>query len=120
MEWLYQMNLVENVVNVILGLMIGALWAYLARFVKEQREANKRNSMSIRSMQRSELTRYFRMVVEDKKPISVEEMSHIEACYEAYHANGGNGTGTLMYERIKECAYIVTKIEEPVKIGGTE
>ena len=120
MEWLYQMNLAETIVNGILVLMIGALWGYLSKFVKEQREANKRNAMSIRSMQRSELTRYFRMVVEDKKPISMEEMTHVEACYKAYHANGGNGTGTLMYERIKECAHIVTKVDEQVKIGGTE
>ena len=120
MEWLYQMNLAETIVNGILVLMIGALWKYLSQFVKEQRDANRRNSMSIRSMQRSELTRYFRMVVEDGKPISVEEMTHIEACYKAYHANGGNGAGTLMYERIKEHACIVTKIEEPVKIGGSE
>ena len=48
------------------------------------------------------------------------EMEHLEACYGAYHANGGNGTGTLMYERIKKCAVIVTKVEEPIKIGGTE
>lgn len=120
MESIFQMNVFENVVNVILAAMISGLWAYLVKFVKEQREANSRNSESIRSMQRSELTRYFRMVVEEKQPISVEEMSHLEACYEAYHANGGNGTGTLMYERIQKCAVIVTKVEEPIKIGGTE
>lgn len=120
MESLFQMNVIETVVNVVLAAMIGALWSYLAKFVREQREANKRNSESIRSMQRAELTRYFRMVVEEHKPVSVEEMEHLEACYGAYHANGGNGTGTLMYERIKKCAVIVTKVEEPIKIGGTE
>lgn len=120
MESLFQMNVFEAVVNVILAAMIGALWNYLAKFVREQREANFRNAESIKSMQRAELTRYFRMVVEERKPVSVEEMEHLEKCYEAYRANGGDGTGALMYERIQKCAVIVTKVEEPLKIGGTE
>lgn len=119
MESIFQMNVFENVVNVILAAMIGALWSYLARFVKEQREANKRNSESIKSMQRAELTRYFRMVIEERKPVSVEEMQHLEKCYEAYRANGGDGTGALMYERIRKYAVIVTKVDDE-KIGGAE
>lgn len=120
MESIFQLNVFENVVNVILAAMIGALWSYLARFVKEQREANSRNAESIKSMQRAELTRYFRMVVEERKPVSVEEMEHLEKCYEAYRANGGDGTGRLMYERICENACIVTKVSSEIKIGGTE
>ena len=119
MESLFNMNIFENVVNVILAAMIGALWSYLARFVREQREANLRNAESIKSMQRAELTRYFRMVIEERKPISVEEMGHLEKCYEAYRANGGDGTGALMYERICKHAVIVTKVDDE-KIGGAE
>ena len=112
-EQIIQMNVLENVVNLVLAAMISGLWAYLARFVKEQREANKRNAESIRSMQRAEITRYFRLIVEEGKPVSVEEMEHLEKCYNAYHDNGGNGTATLMYERIKQNAVIVTRVEAP-------
>lgn len=119
MEVIYQMNLAENIINVLLAAMIGALWSYLAKFVKEQREANSRNAESLKSMQRAELTRYFRMVIEERKPVSVEEMQHLEKCYEAYRANGGDGTGALMYERIRKYAVIVTKVDDE-KIGGAE
>ena len=119
MEVIYQMNLAENIINVLLAAMIGALWSYLAKFVKEQREANSRNAESLKSMQRAELTRYFRMVIEERKPVSVEEMQHLEKCYEAYRANGGDGTGALMYERIRENAVIVTKVDDE-RIGGVE
>ena len=120
-EQIIQMNVMENVVNLILAAMISGLWAYLVRFVKEQRKANKLNADSIRSMQRSEITRYFRLIVEERKPVTVEEMEHLEKCYTAYHDNGGNGTATLMYERIKEHAIIVTRVDtSDFKIGGTE
>ena len=107
-----QINVFESVMTgLILAALLG-LWAMMRGFIKEQRKANETNSLSIRSMQRAEITRYFRMVVEEGKPVSPEEMSHLEACYEAYHENGGNGTGTLMYERIRANAKIVTKIED--------
>ena len=119
LENLMQMNMVETVINVLLTAMIGGLWAYLVRFVKEQRKANSRNAESLKSMQRAELTRYFRMVIEERKPVSMEEMQHLEKCYEAYRANGGDGTGALMYERIRKYAVIVTKVDDE-KIGGVE
>ena len=120
-EQVFQMNVLENVVNLILAAMISGLWAYLVRFAKEQRKANKLNADSIRSMQRAEITRYFRLIVEERKPVTVEEMEHLEKCYTAYHDNGGNGTATLMYERIKEHAVIVTRVDaSDFKIGGTE
>lgn len=73
----------------------------------------------MRSQQRAEIVRYFRIVVENGDPITMEEMEHLDACYNAYHANGGNGTGTLMYEKIKEHVHLVTKFTDE-KIGGTE
>lgn len=114
LESIVQMNMVETIIDLLLTTIISGLWVYLARFVKEQRKANKLNEASIRSMQRSEIMRYFRMIVEDGKPVTVEELDHLDKCYNAYHESGGNGTATLMYERIKQHAIIVTKI------GGEE
>lgn len=36
-----------------------------------------------------------------KSEISVEELQNIETLYRSYHALGGNGTGTALYERCK-------------------
>lgn len=108
--------------SVISGIVLAALlgiWRILHSFVKEQREQNTAQRQFMRSQQRAELVRYFRIVVENSEPITMEEMEHLDACYNAYHANGGNGTGTLMYERIKEHVHLVTQIAGE-KIGGTE
>lgn len=38
----------------------------------------------------------------DKGEITVTELNNIEGIYTAYHNLGGNGTGTEVYERVKE------------------
>lgn len=37
-----------------------------------------------------------------KGEISVSELDNIEGIYNAYHKLGGNGTGTEIYERVKD------------------
>lgn len=37
-----------------------------------------------------------------KGEISVHELDNIEGIYNAYHKLGGNGTGTEIYERVRE------------------
>ena len=37
----------------------------------------------------------------DRESISLEDMKDFEYLYEAYHNLGGNGTGTEIYERVK-------------------
>lgn len=37
-----------------------------------------------------------------EKEISDDEMKNMEYLYKGYHALGGNGTGTELYERIKK------------------
>lgn len=110
--------------SVISGVVLAALlgiWRVLHGFVKEQREQNEAQRQFRRAQQRAEIMRYFRLVVEQGEPVTIEEMEHLDACYSAYHANGGNGTGTLMYERIKQYARIVTQFhDEDAIIGGTE
>ena len=83
----------------------------LRHFISEQRSVNARNKAFERSMQRAEINRYFRIVVEQGNPVSPEELAHLEASYNAYTAAGGNGTGKLMYERILEHAHIVTTLK---------
>lgn len=106
-------NVFLNVIGgVISGLTLAALvglWKMLRSFIHEQREANKRSADSIHSMQRAEITRMFQRVVEDGKPVSVEEMDHLNALYKAYSGDGCDGVGELMYKRIKDQVIIKTK-----------
>jgi len=41
-----------------------------------------------------------------KEEINLTELKNIERMYEAYHNLGGNGTGTELYERVKELKII--------------
>lgn len=101
---------VLEVIEIFLTAVIGAAVTWtatsLAAFMKRQEEANKANALANRSMQRDVLYRYFHHVVEEGKHITPEEFSHVSDCYDAYHANGGNGAGTLMYKRIAEHAVL--------------
>ena len=109
MEWFF--GVLATVLSSVTVLAIGALGKMLTSFVREQRAVNESNTMFQRSMQRAEIMRYFRIVVEQGNPISPEELTHVESCYKAYHDNGGNGVGTLMYERICEHARLVTQVQ---------
>lgn len=104
-----QISIFESVVaGITLAALLG-MWAFLVNFAKKQKVANNANKVFIRSMQRAEIIRYFRTVVEQGNPISPEEMEHLTACYESYHGNGGNGTGTFMYKKILEHVKMVTE-----------
>lgn len=104
----WQLSVFVTVFSAVISAALLGIWAMLRKFVREQREVNERNKQFERSMQRAEIIRYFRITVEQGDPITPEELSHLEACYEAYHASGGNGTGNLMYEKVREHARIVT------------
>lgn len=119
-------NFIELGVSALITVMVGSLWRFMVattkkqteelRLAKEQREESERLASEFRrSMQRAEIIRFFRIVVEQGKPITTEELSHLESCYESYHNDGGNGTGTVMYNKIQEHVKLVTSIE-----GGTE
>jgi len=90
---------------------IVALWRMMRKFVREQREENKRNAEFRHSQELAEITRMFQRAVEDGKPVTHEELSHLEATYAAYHGDGCNGVGTMMYERIKEHAVLKTRAD---------
>lgn len=103
-----QLDLISLIVSALVGIVVGDMYRRLVKFTAEQRKVNAANAMANRSVQRDVLYRYFRIVVEQGQSITPEELEHINRCYTAYHENGGNGTGTTMYERIKEHARINT------------
>ena len=112
-------NFIELGVSALITVMVGSLWHFMSKSVKRQAEAMKlakerqeqaeERAMEFRrSMQRAEIIRYFRIVVEQGNPITTEELSHVNAAYESYHGDGGNGTGTIMYEKIMEHVKLIT------------
>lgn len=100
------LEVIEIVLTAIIGAVVSWTASSLVKFRAAQEEANKANALANRSMQRDVLYRYFHIVVEEGKHITPEEFSHVSDCYDAYHANGGNGAGTLMYKRIADHAVL--------------
>ena len=81
--------------TVIAGLSLG--YKYILKRVKEH-ESLKEGLVAILHDRIFQSGMYFI----DKGEISVSELDNIEGIYNAYHKLGGNGTGTEIYERVKE------------------
>ncbi|SEO92412.1 hypothetical protein [Denitrobacterium detoxificans] len=67
---------------------------------RAEKEAEKREAerMALRALLRNELVRMHREWVEQKGYITLEALEYARQTYEAYHAIGGNGTGTKLFE----------------------
>lgn len=109
---LFQISMFEAIVTSVLTAGMVSLFAMMWRFIKEQREVNEMNRRFIRSMQRAEIIRHFRIVVEQGQPITPEELEHVHDCYKAYHNSGGNGSGTFMYKKIVAHAKLITSAKD--------
>lgn len=103
-----QLDILTLVVTTAIGFVTTGTLTYLVHFVGEQRKVNAANALANRSMQRDVLYRYFAKVVERGEHVTPDEYRHVADCYEAYHSNGGNGAGSLMWERIQETVQIDT------------
>ena len=102
------LEIVSIILTSIIGIVLTGLAKQFTMFVKEQRKVNEANELANRSMQRDVIFRYFRIVVEQGQAVTPEEYEHIARCYKAYSANGGNDTGTLMWNKIQEHVTIDT------------
>ena len=104
--------IIESIISAVLLAGLAGAWRMFRGFIIEQKKTNELMSESIASMQREVIVRGFQRHVEDKKPISLEEMQHLTNCYNAYVASGHNGPIKIMYEKIQTYATITTKRAE--------
>ena len=105
---LLEIDIFQIILTSVIGLFVAALWGMMVGFIKEQRKVNRANIKANRSLQEAQLIALFHKVVELQEEITIEEFNAGKECYDAYHANGGNGAGTQMWERIRDCARIRT------------
>ena len=71
---------------------------------RAEEEAEKREAerMALRALLRNELVRMHREWVEQKGYITLEALEFAKQTYDAYHALGGNGTGTRLYKDMRK------------------
>ena len=67
--------------------LAGAILLSIFNFVKSKHSSNKLYTLGKQYIEREYVT--------------IEDMKDFEYLYNAYHALGGNGTGTEIYERVK-------------------
>ena len=93
------MTLVEAVIPMLLT-GIGGACGWLLKSHRKEEAKDKAMEEGLRTLLHAELLEIYQKHVVEGAAISLstqEEAGHI---YQAYHALGGNGTGTYMYQKI--------------------
>lgn len=94
--------------------VIGALVGAVVASCKRRSAKGDAMEQGMRALMRQELITLHKDYVVDLGYCPVMIKEHAGQVYRAYHALGGNGTGTQLYEEILDCHV------EDTTIGGTE
>lgn len=84
------------VTTAVLAAIVGALTARL----KTTRETDRAMEKGMRSLLRVQLIQLHETYVVGNAQMSYEIKDQVQQLYEAYHALGGNGSGTRYYEEL--------------------
>lgn len=96
----------------IIGILFGSLVGYLSHA-----RANAKNHQQAENEQQSALKDGMLALLHDRiygecasceshQGVTLDALRNLEYLYEPYHALGGNGTGTILYERVKNLPVI--------------
>ena len=78
----------------------GAILLSIFNFVKSKHSSNKLIRDGVIAILHNKIYTLGKQYIE-RKYVTIEDMKDFEYLYNAYHALGGNGTGTEIYERVK-------------------
>ncbi len=92
--------LVSSVVGAIVSSVIAGM-RFAGRKAAEDRAADEAMRAALRALLWRELQIIHAKAIEDGG-MTVADRRHLESVYAAYHALGGNGTGTRLYEEAME------------------
>ena len=108
-------EITQIIISVITWAITGAWgavagWAY--KGMKDAREAHKAEIKAnddrmialcngMRSLLRCELVRSHREFVQERHAMTLSDLEYSQRVYESYHALGGNGTGTQLWDGIQ-------------------
>ena len=95
------MEYIMNIISVALPIILSALMSYVVFLLKEQKKDRDANAKGTMLLLRVQLIEYHNKYVEEGEIPSYAYDNFVEM-YEAYHALGGNGMVTKMYNEIQE------------------
>lgn len=98
------MPFIQYILPTLAGTAIGAGGWALRKIVKRQKEQEDEQKAIKDGMLALLHDRIFSIYASchDRGCASIEEIRNVEYLYHPYHKLGGNGTGTELYERIKD------------------
>lgn len=91
----------ETILNSCLGVLCAGLFGLISTRLKKMNSRQEGRDKVIMALAHDDLYRYAQFYIMSNQ-ITPEEMKNLEHIYDGYHALGGNGTGTELYERCKE------------------
>ena len=94
----------KAVISSLVATVMAALAGSIKRLYSRQKAQAARQEAVEEGLQALLHDRIFAIYIEcrDKRYASVEDMRNLEYLYRPYHNLGGNGTGTELYERVKD------------------
>lgn len=90
-----------NIISVALPIILSALMSYAVFLLKEQKKDRDANAKGTMLLLRVQLIEYHDKYVEEGE-IPSYAYDNFDEMYKAYHALGGNGMVTKMYNEIQE------------------
>lgn len=113
----------EIIVSVFIAVLTGFLKKYLDNFSKERAEDRERARLreeALMALNHDMLYRNGKFYIHSKQ-ITIDELKNLEYLYASYHALGGNGTGTEIYEKCKELPVVEKRtVMNPYYTGKKE
>lgn len=113
----------EIVVSVFIAVLTACIKKYLDNFSKERKEDRERAKLredALLSLNHDMLYRNGKFYIHSKQ-ITIDELKNLEYLYKSYHALGGNGTGTEIYEKCKDLPIVEKRtVMNPYYTGKKE
>ena len=94
------MDYMMDIISIALPIILSALMSYVVFLLKEQKKDRDANAKGTMLLLRVQLIEYHDKYVEEGEIPSYAYDNFVEM-YEAYHALGGNGMVTKMYNEIQ-------------------
>ena len=93
--------IISSAVASIVSAIVASVISAIKTGTKSQIDGQKALQQGMRELLWVELQAIYKHASEDNG-LSVSERRHLERVYETYHALGGNGTGTRLYDEAME------------------
>lgn len=90
-----------QIISDLLVVIMTAVTTYAVWLLQNYKKNKDLQHEALKLLMKRELRDMHNLCTE-RKYITVSELEHISEVYEIYHRMGGNGTGTLLYESLKE------------------